>query len=266
MIGEERNMGQPMKLSKCKHCGSEAAPTFVSDEELGEVEGRRSPYDYKHWCVICDYTKGGCGARSGYDQSGHKAIEKWNNTFKAPEIKPSPVTKEFSDAKFFEAVDKMGVEWREWAKKFSDVYMTALQAADARLVTLEHKAFIATPVKPAYAKPAGDQRLWDQVKFRFSRMGFKFEVTADPVSRITTGVVVAAPTKYVNSELLASPGEGIKAITHCIPTDTFSAKHGAKIVMMKMIAQIKSLMIGKSTQRHRALRNTLKHLQVKIEL
>lgn len=58
------------KLSPCPFCGSAKAPTVTTEQESAPYMGFES--------VVCDMTKGECGASSGYCLSKGEAVSKWN--------------------------------------------------------------------------------------------------------------------------------------------------------------------------------------------
>lgn len=80
---DHTNVLAGMELDKCPFCGAEAAE-FISNGEMVDMmlEGADMELtrleDYSGWYVICDATKGGCGACSGAGQNKAHAARKWN--------------------------------------------------------------------------------------------------------------------------------------------------------------------------------------------
>lgn len=76
------------KLKPCPFCGKSVA-IFTDMKELEECynydQGICDDLDYvcsRYPIVVCDATKGGCGASAGYGESKKEAIEKWNRRAK----------------------------------------------------------------------------------------------------------------------------------------------------------------------------------------
>lgn len=72
------------KLKPCPFCGKSVA-TFTDMKELEECFNYDQNIcdDFDYWCkkyplIVCDATKGGCGASTGYSESKEEAIKKWN--------------------------------------------------------------------------------------------------------------------------------------------------------------------------------------------
>lgn len=58
-------------LDACPHCGNETAPRLMT--------GREADYaNTSDRCVVCDMTKGGCGASSRFSNVPSEAINNWN--------------------------------------------------------------------------------------------------------------------------------------------------------------------------------------------
>lgn len=85
------------KLSPCPFCGSETAPTLMTAQETescAHFDYESCPcFDTDRECpvalVVCDLTKGGCGASSGFRMSKGEAANDWNQRAAAPEPKES---------------------------------------------------------------------------------------------------------------------------------------------------------------------------------
>lgn len=70
------------ELKPCPFCGG--TNLFLgSEKEIEQLDGGREEY----FAVVCDFTKGGCGACSGYRKGKEEAIEAWNKRY-TPEPKP----------------------------------------------------------------------------------------------------------------------------------------------------------------------------------
>lgn len=83
------------ELEDCKHFEDEdKCPAMKWEEECKSV------------CVVCDVSKGGCGASSGYATSKEKAIRKWNMRFSEIE----PLAKEREDEPLSEEREDQEIE------------------------------------------------------------------------------------------------------------------------------------------------------------
>lgn len=84
------------KLSPCPFCGAETAPTLMTAQETescAHFDYESCPcFDTDRECpvalVVCDMTKGGCGASSGFRMSKGEAVRDWNQ--RAAESEPEP--------------------------------------------------------------------------------------------------------------------------------------------------------------------------------
>lgn len=73
-------------ISPCPFCGSVKAPTVTTAQESEQCVHFESAsckcFELDAECeiahVVCDMTKGGCGASSGYCLSKGEAVSKWN--------------------------------------------------------------------------------------------------------------------------------------------------------------------------------------------
>lgn len=83
-----------IKLKRCPFCFSDVA-CLSNAKELEDCKhfededkcpAMKWEENCKSVCVVCDVSKGGCGASSGYATSIEKAIKKWNMRFS--EIEP----------------------------------------------------------------------------------------------------------------------------------------------------------------------------------
>ena len=75
-----------IKLRRCPFCGADVA-CLSNAKELEDCKhfededkcpAMKWEEECKSVCVVCDVSKGGCGASSGYATSIEKAIAKWN--------------------------------------------------------------------------------------------------------------------------------------------------------------------------------------------
>lgn len=68
------------KLLPCPFCGKSVIVCFTDARELATC-GRYADCeedDCDMVAVVCDYTRGGCGATSGYRETEEEAAELWN--------------------------------------------------------------------------------------------------------------------------------------------------------------------------------------------
>lgn len=73
-------------IAPCPFCGSAKAPTVTTAQESEQCVHFESAsckcFELDAECevahVVCDMTKGGCGASSGYYLSKGEAVSKWN--------------------------------------------------------------------------------------------------------------------------------------------------------------------------------------------
>lgn len=81
------------KLSPCPFCGSAKAPTVMTAQESEQCVHFESAsckcFELDAECevahVVCDMTKGGCGASSGFRMSKGEAANDWNQRAAEPE-------------------------------------------------------------------------------------------------------------------------------------------------------------------------------------
>lgn len=80
------------RLKSCPFCGKNVAEVgTVADIELMDRDNTAYYWASEHYQVVCDYTRGGCGATTGAQSKGPEdAIEAWNrrpnrNIYGAPQ-------------------------------------------------------------------------------------------------------------------------------------------------------------------------------------
>ena len=67
-------MNEEKKLKPCPFCGN-TQPKLLRDADISIYYQGHVPVDY---AVVCDATKGGCGATGGFAGSKEKAAYNWN--------------------------------------------------------------------------------------------------------------------------------------------------------------------------------------------
>lgn len=72
------------KLLPCPFCGSTTAPVRIARKDADwlcadECQG-------KGHFVICDYTRGGCGASTGWKRTKKEIVATWNTRTAASEV------------------------------------------------------------------------------------------------------------------------------------------------------------------------------------
>lgn len=63
------------KLEPCPFCG-QTETLFIGTQV--EIAGGELDKNDDYYAVCCDFTKNGCGACSGYEQSTEAAVKAWN--------------------------------------------------------------------------------------------------------------------------------------------------------------------------------------------
>lgn len=67
-----------IELSKCPFCGKITPVTIATAEEMGDCKDGADCIECGHFCAVCDYSDGGCGASSRYARTPEEAAESWN--------------------------------------------------------------------------------------------------------------------------------------------------------------------------------------------
>lgn len=67
-----------IELKKCPFCGKITPVTIATAEEMGDCKDGADCIECGHFCAVCDYTEGGCGASSRYTRTPEEAAEAWN--------------------------------------------------------------------------------------------------------------------------------------------------------------------------------------------
>lgn len=69
-----------IELENCPFCGKYTAVKIASALEMGDCKHAEdcNELDCTSYCVVCDYTDGGCGASSRYARTPEEAAEAWN--------------------------------------------------------------------------------------------------------------------------------------------------------------------------------------------
>lgn len=65
-----------MKIGNCPFCGKDVA-TIANCQEMKECESMGSCKSH-YFLVVCTFSRGGCGASSGYFPTPEEAAEAWN--------------------------------------------------------------------------------------------------------------------------------------------------------------------------------------------
>ena len=95
------------EVSACPFCGSAKAPTVTTAMQSGqcvafEIEDDCPCFGLDEgcevWLVVCDITKGGCGASSGYRLSEGEAANDWNKRYVATAPKDDTAPEAESEA------------------------------------------------------------------------------------------------------------------------------------------------------------------------
>ena len=223
--------------------------------------------------VMCKW----CGARGKCCATLDAAVKSFREFSKPKSTPPA------DQAKFFTALEELGATWKAWSLDVKDLIMKTAEAIDARLLKLEKCEATRTTIGVAaeerkshcmcggehlkhevterivLSKPSVDDRMPDIYTRDYKRTGVTFRVTSNKRSGVTSGIVLSANDVIMNFGLL-----GYAVTTKLVAGDTFSHKHGARIVLMKMIAEIKSRIIGTLATQLRRMKNKLKNLQVNL--
>ena len=67
-----------IELKKCPFSGKITTVTIATAEEMGDCKDGADCIECGHFCAVCDYTGGGCGASSRYARTPEEAAEAWN--------------------------------------------------------------------------------------------------------------------------------------------------------------------------------------------
>lgn len=69
-----------INLKPCPFCGSEAAPEIFTLAEIACLdEDEATEFELSHFSVVCNYSRGGCGASTGgICETEEEAAERWN--------------------------------------------------------------------------------------------------------------------------------------------------------------------------------------------
>lgn len=65
------------ELKPCPFCGK-AVATIANCQELEDCANFEQCEDCKYVCVICSFTRGGCGASGAYCVTEDEAMDIWN--------------------------------------------------------------------------------------------------------------------------------------------------------------------------------------------
>ena len=69
-----------IELHKCPFCGKITPVKVATAAEMGDCKHAEdcNELECTSYCVVCDYTDGGCGASGRYARSPEEAAEAWN--------------------------------------------------------------------------------------------------------------------------------------------------------------------------------------------
>jgi Lar family restriction alleviation protein len=67
-----------MNLKPCPFCGNTAI-TVLDANEINDIEVETEQWENNPYhAAVCDFSKSGCGATSGYRETPSEAAEAWN--------------------------------------------------------------------------------------------------------------------------------------------------------------------------------------------
>jgi len=118
-------------LRECPHCGNTEALTVKHCDGPGENPDQSR--------VVCDFTKGGCGASGGVRYTEAEAIEAWNDRATR---KPTDAVREFAEHVAEDTRRRESKAWAEAATQTMDAALRVVDDCDRRIAELE-KAVIA---------------------------------------------------------------------------------------------------------------------------